>query len=188
MIIWVYLRWKLTFSISRHISPLYSVYLEKKQKDVKETKQLVVSIISHTACPSPLPAGDCNIRRATGDNITLELKVGVKPGQITKWLHNSKSYVEVKDNKEHCCRGSSKYLLPNGSLQLTSLTKAKGGTYEPKVYINGQLVPGLTSVNLCVLGRYNSVASRAKWSLFSVMHLIIDTPPHPHPHPATALF
>lgn len=113
----------------------------------------MVSIIFHSpACLSPLPAVDCGIHRATGGNVTLNLRVKIEAGQVIKWLHDSKIYVEVKDKKERCCKGSSKDMLPDGSLHLTGLTKAKGGKYVPVVYNNGKPVDGLESFTLCVLG------------------------------------
>lgn len=127
----------------------------EKKRDIKEIKQFFVSIISHSrTCLSPLPAGDCNIYKATGGNVTLKLHVKRADGQIITWSHDSKTYVEVKNNKERCCDGSMKDMLSDGSLHLTGLTKAKGGKYQSTVYGNdGKPVVDPKTYTLCVLGR-----------------------------------
>lgn len=42
----------------------------------------------------------------------------------------------------------------NGSLKLTKVDKAKGGTYTPEVYLDGKRTENIKSLRLCVQGRY----------------------------------
>lgn len=103
--------------------------------------------------PSHPPADNCNIHRPIGGNVILELQHTVKSGEVIKWTHGGMILIELKGKKKlKLTKKNNIDLLENGSLKLTSLTEAEGGSYQPEVFQDGIAVVRLKTIDLCLHG------------------------------------
>lgn len=148
-------------SLGACLYPLFVVvllcvlFLGKKLKEKNpEIKQLDVSVVSHVhLSPSRPPAGNCNIHKPIGGNVILELQHTVNSGEVIKWTHGGRILIELNGKRKLNHNKSNNIdLLENGSLKLTKLTEAEGGSYKPEVFQDGIAVGGLKTIDLCLLG------------------------------------
>lgn len=147
-------------SLGACLYPLFVVvllcvlFLGKTLKEKNpEIKQLDVSVVSHVRLsPSRPPAGNCNIHRPIGGSVILELQHTVKSGEVIKWTHSGRILIELKGQKKLHNKNNNIDILENGSLKLTNLTEAEGGSYKPDVFQDGKAVEGLKTIDLCLLG------------------------------------
>ncbi|XP_075873510.1 T-cell surface antigen CD2 isoform X2 [Nelusetta ayraudi] len=96
-------------------------------------------------------AGNCNIHRPIGGSVILELQHTVKSGEVIKWTHSGRILIELKGQKKLHNKNNNIDILENGSLKLTNLTEAEGGSYKPDVFQDGKAVEGLKTIDLCLL-------------------------------------
>lgn len=131
------------------------VFGKKKIKEKNpEIKQLAVSVVSHVhLSPSCPPAGNCDFHKPIGGSVTLELQHTVKSDQVIRWTHGGRILIELRGKKKLRNDDNNNIdLLENGSLKLTNLTKAEGGSYKPEVFLDGKAVEGLKTIDLCLHG------------------------------------
>ncbi|XP_045913722.1 T-cell surface antigen CD2-like isoform X1 [Micropterus dolomieu] len=93
----------------------------------------------------------CDQYAATGGDLTLILSHKLRNSETLRWKHNDVTVLDRRPNNTYLT-GSKEDVSENGSLKLKSLSKNKTGRYTPEVhYQNGEAIPNLKSIQLCIL-------------------------------------
>ncbi|XP_027147410.1 uncharacterized protein LOC104931475 isoform X2 [Larimichthys crocea] len=92
----------------------------------------------------------CSHYATTNEDFIVPLNHELQKSERLSWKHDaSKIYDSIRDRAM-----KRKDIFANGSLKLTKVNKSSEGLYTPEVFtLNGEAVPKLQTIHLCVLDR-----------------------------------